>query len=115
MVYVIRGRRVSGDHFIRGCMWWDIVTFKPTLPFDSEKASRLYTEGLSDREIGKIIQCGFKKVYLWRHENNLPANHHGKHKRSKEEMIYAGVITATLAVAGYELYKKYKNKKGDDK
>jgi hypothetical protein len=105
---------VRGDCFTGWSIGRDFIA-NPKLPFDPDKAQRLYNSGHTDRRIGHDLKCGSGRVRRWRVENELPANHTGKHKRTPQEMVIAGAAVAGAVLAGYKIYKKYKNKKGDDK
>jgi hypothetical protein len=81
---------------------------KNRFEMDWEKVRTLYNEGLTDRAIGKKFKRGYRPIYEWRHENNLPANHIGRKQIAKGVLIGVGV-----AAAGYVIYKKVKEKKDD--
>lgn len=76
------------------------------LEIDWKRVRNLYNEGLTDRAIGKKFKCGYRPIYEWRHENNLPANHVGRKQIAKGVLIGVGV-----AAAGYAIYKKSKKEK----
>ena len=81
---------------------------KNRFEIDWEKVRTLYNEGLTDRAIGKKFKCGYRPIYAWRHENNLPANHIGRKQIANGVLIGVGV-----AAAGYVIYKKVKEKRDD--
>jgi hypothetical protein len=81
---------------------------KNIFEIDWDKVRTLYNEGLTDRAIGKKFKCGYRPIYAWRHENNLPANHIGRKQIANSVLIGVGV-----AAASYVIYKKVKEKKHD--
>lgn len=81
---------------------------KNKFEIDWKIVETLYNEGLTDRAIGRKFKCGYRPIYEWRHENNLPANHIGRKQIAKGVFIGVGV-----AAAGYMIYKKVKEKKNE--
>ena len=77
---------------------------------DWEAVKKLYDAGKTDRSIGHQFQCGYGKIYKWRHKNGFPANHIGKKRLITGVLVGAGVAVATIAI-----YKEVKKRSSDKK
>jgi TctA family transporter len=77
---------------------------------DWEAVKKLYDAGQTDRSIGQRFQCGYRKIYKWRHKNGLPANHIGK-----KRLVTGVLVGAGAAVAAMAIYKEVKKRSRDKK
>ncbi len=77
---------------------------------DWEAVKKLYDNGQTDRSIGKRFECGYRKIYKWRHKNGLPANHIGR-----KRLVTGVLVGAGAAVAAIAIYKEVKKLSKDKK
>lgn len=102
-------------------LWRDRNNLKPNFistkvqheSWSKEKFLELYKQGLSDKEIGKILFINEKTVNKYRRSNNLPSNKHNREieitKEMEEVLIGTLLGDGNLASRGQSKTNKTKN------